>query len=439
MFKLGYSRESRENRNALRNQVYRLKQDGCTRILADVESAYHNDDRRFWRLGVSWIRSGLVSELVVPRLDRFSRTLSTNLAMAEELHQLKVRFRTLDYGQIDISTPQGWSMLVNAGMQAELFSRQLSANVRAGKAYSRKLGKPVGSRIAYGHRRREDGLRLEIDPIYGPMALRVIEIFLEVENITGACRQIEAEHGKQWHPVTLRRWLLSPAIRGHTQYLTKSETPQIIYDTHPPLITQAEFERVQFLLARNHRLWGRNSVTKERKPHQLSGLCYCEYCGKVMSMSNDNTKGKNYIYVRCGYVHCSKKGRTRADAIEAELQRALVAKAYQVIKFVSEAAPILVDPRLAELQTELASLRALNRKNSRQSLEIAIIEIENEISAIKQSQNKPSSERNELLNELIHPSCWDEYSEVERAAIYGELVKEIWIKDKVVTKIKLRL
>jgi hypothetical protein len=44
-FKLGYSRESRENRNALRNQVYRLKQDGCDRILADVESAFQNDDR----------------------------------------------------------------------------------------------------------------------------------------------------------------------------------------------------------------------------------------------------------------------------------------------------------------------------------------------------------------------------------------------------------
>jgi len=104
-FKLGYSRESRENRNALRTQVYRLKLDGCDRIHADVESAFQNDDRKFWKLGVSWIRSGLVSELVVPRLDRFSRTLSTNLAMAEELNQLKVPFRTLDYGAVDISTP----------------------------------------------------------------------------------------------------------------------------------------------------------------------------------------------------------------------------------------------------------------------------------------------------------------------------------------------
>jgi DNA invertase Pin-like site-specific DNA recombinase len=436
-FKLGYSRESRENRNALRNQVYRLKQDGCDRILADVESAFQNDDRKFWKLGVSWIRSGLVSELVVPRLDRFSRTLSTNLAMAAELNQLKVPFRTLDYGAVDISTPQGWATLVNAGMQAELFSRQLSANVKAGKAYSRKLGKPTGSRIAYGYRRREDGLRLEIDPVHGAIALRVIEIFLETEGLTAACKQIETETGKPWDPCTLRRWLLAPALRGHTRYLTKAETPQIIYDTHPPLITAAQYERVQAIIKRNHRLWGKNYSTPDQQPHQLSGLCYCAACRWSMAVTREKRNSQTYVYMRCTNALCKARGRTRADVIEAELQRALVAKAYQVIRFVSDAAPALIDPRLEGLSQELGSLRALNRKNPRQSLELAILEIENEIATIKQTAHKPSAFKNELLEQLIHPIFWDEATESERALIYAELVQEIWVKDKAVDKIKL--
>jgi hypothetical protein len=158
-----------------------------------------------------------------------------------------------------------------------------------------------------------------------------------------------------------------------------------------------------------------------------------------MAISRETVKERTYTYIRCTNALCANRGRTRADVIEAELQRALVAKAYQVIRFVSDAAPVLIDPRLEGLSQELGSLRALNRKNPRQSLEMAIVEIENEIAAIKQAEHKPSAAKNELLEELIHPSCWDEYSDAHKAVIYSELVSEIWVENKVVSKIRLRV
>jgi hypothetical protein len=158
-----------------------------------------------------------------------------------------------------------------------------------------------------------------------------------------------------------------------------------------------------------------------------------------MVISKDMSNGKTYIYVRCASHLCEQRGRTRADAVEAELRRALVAKAYQVIRFVTDAAPVTIDPRLDGLQQELTSLRALQRRNPRDSLALAISEIENEIASIKHVKNKPSEAKNELLELLIHPDCWNEIPVNQIGIVYAELVEKIWIKNKAVTKIKLRV
>ncbi len=78
MVVVGYARvsslEQADNTDALKQQINRLKDAGATQIVQDVESG-RKDDRVNLAALMERVQRGDVSEIIITRLDRISRSL----------------------------------------------------------------------------------------------------------------------------------------------------------------------------------------------------------------------------------------------------------------------------------------------------------------------------------------------------------------------------
>jgi DNA invertase Pin-like site-specific DNA recombinase len=95
----------------------------------------HNDDvrkRPAFMEAIEDAISGKYDVLVVHKIDRFSRKLKVTIDHLEKLGKAGVGFVSIE-NQIDYSTPSGKFMLVMQGGLAELYSDNLSQEVKKGK------------------------------------------------------------------------------------------------------------------------------------------------------------------------------------------------------------------------------------------------------------------------------------------------------------------
>ncbi|MFO0194853.1 MAG: recombinase family protein, partial [Pseudanabaena sp.] len=104
--KIGYARvstrEQSENSHALEQQIARLKAAGATEIYSDVESGSKNSRPKFKQL-IADCKLGRISEVIVTRLDRLTRSLVTLRKTIDQLKDAGVSLVALD-DSIDTST-----------------------------------------------------------------------------------------------------------------------------------------------------------------------------------------------------------------------------------------------------------------------------------------------------------------------------------------------
>ena len=94
--------------------------------------------------------------LVVHKMDRFSRKLRVTLEYLDKLGRAGVGFVSIE-NQIDYSTPSGKFMLVMQGGLAELYSDNLSQEVKKGWAERRAQGLYCGA-LPFGAAKGDDGV-----------------------------------------------------------------------------------------------------------------------------------------------------------------------------------------------------------------------------------------------------------------------------------------
>lgn len=140
--KIGYARVSTGGQN-LERQLDALKAAGCRRIFAEKKSG-KDTDRPELAAALAFMQPG--DTLVVPSLDRLSRSLQDLITTVADLRRREVGFTSL-HENLDTTTPGGRLVFQVFAALAEFIRELIISGTREGLAAARARGR-VGGRPA---------------------------------------------------------------------------------------------------------------------------------------------------------------------------------------------------------------------------------------------------------------------------------------------------
>jgi len=245
------------------------------------------------------------------------------------------------------NNPQGKFMLQIMFGQSKYYSDALSENVKRGNRTKLENGwRPNLAPLGYLNDRATK--TTVPDPLHFPLIRRMFELML-----TGHTpRQIALIARDEWGFRTPKRRKIGGAPLAMSSVYKILGNPfyagVIVWDgqtypgKHEPIVTLAEFERVQ---GRLHR---RDVIRPQRHTFAFTGMIRCSGCGHLITAQhNTNRYGRRYIYYHC--VNRRLGPRCREPAVEARKLDA------QIEAFLSTLA---IEPRMETwLLQELATAR----------------------------------------------------------------------------------
>lgn len=441
------TREQETNSHALEQQISRLTEHGAERLYIDVESGRHKSRPQLDKL-LNDIQSGEISEVIFTRIDRLSRNIAYLLDYVDKFQSYGVNIIFLDQ-DIDLSTAQGRFQLQLYGALAELESNHLSERIKHGKAYFRanqkashplRCYKVVDQHFVLNHDIIEGLTVSEVD-----IGLELIADYLNGGTLRRSLKTINQRHGFTFfcNPSALRRWLLSPVIRGHTVYFSKSKSPLIYENTHERLITDATYQQILDQLTQNH-----YQFPQAKQVYSLSGLVFCGVCGGGCVISNaDRGRAKYYACHRYRVGQCSHKKWCRYELIESEVIKALTLKSHEILNHINTAS-LMEESELQETEEITALKQQITYLVSspfqtpefialRQELEAKIMLLQSQ-----QTMTIPSRlthEQELTLSGLQDPDYWNDKPPDIKKAIFRRLVERIVILDGRVVDVVLKI
>lgn len=351
---------------------------------------------------------------------------------------------------------------------------QKAESIRAGWKHLRSRGLAVNPPFGYwkvGDSHQPDDrpflclLDTHEERSRGQIAREIIDTFLQVKSLGATLKEINLKYGIytfahhrekggrvaremfRFSKGGLRMWLTNPVLRGHIRYLRRSEN-QILYDRHPALMEESEYQQIEQILEFNRQHRGYSG--KMRNP--LSGLVVC---GQCRSTCYTTTGATNYSRAqRTGepltyqtYYQC-KNWRTRAcinkpvvrdavcesAAIVALMERAEVL-ANEVSRPLEQPEPV----ELLELRKQLDNLRLMG---SNPAIQRAIVDIEAQVISMERGLSLSSeveADRYELLSAFQEFDYWESLEFETKRQLYRDLIKEIVILQGEVVQVVLRI
>ena len=102
------------------------------------------------------IEQGDVEAVILYSLERLSRDMLTLLALERYFNEHDVELHTVE-GQVDTSTPDGWTSFAIRSFSGEIERRQVKYRTKKALEYKKRRGEVVGS-VPYGYRREGKAL-----------------------------------------------------------------------------------------------------------------------------------------------------------------------------------------------------------------------------------------------------------------------------------------
>ncbi|MDP5311564.1 recombinase family protein [Streptomyces poriferorum] len=259
----------------------------------------------------SWLndRAPEFDVIVAWRLDRLVRKVG-------DLHDLIDWAR--DHGSkaitsvtepFDLTDPSGAAMASMIASFAQMESLAASERVTSMRQHLLPTSRWGGGSPPYGYRtfKKESGRYLEVNPATAPVVQEAARRVVSGESINAICRDLEnrgvpspadsyarrkVDRDYIWHPVTLKKILASPALRGlktrnepvpgrkyHRKVLVRDELGQVVRMAEP-ILTEAEWNDLQSALA--------STSTPGAKPASprtpFLGVIKCGGCGKNLQL-----------------------------------------------------------------------------------------------------------------------------------------------------------
>lgn len=294
------------------------------------------------------LNRGSIDTVLVKDLSRLGRDhIQTGYYLEVYFPQRQIRCLSLSE-QYDSWEPGGVAQLIPFYFALnDLYAQDISRKVRASLTARKRAGRFIGSSPPFGYRRDpQDPGRLLPDPAAAEDLRRLWRRFLETGSVAGTAHwlteqglptpsQRKGGAGGQWNQTMVRNILTNPTYAGHlTQNRSQRLGPKLpqkraidsahwitVADTHPPLVSQGDFDQAQKLLAR------RSYQRGEQPPHPLSGLAFCADCGGPMTYVRENPQ-RTYLvcqtYRKKGRGFCTPH-RVREDQLLQAVGAALEA------------------------------------------------------------------------------------------------------------------
>ena len=316
-----------------------------TLFLADDGYSGTNFDRPSWKKIIEMIEAGEVSTLIVKDTSRLGREyLQVGYYMEIYFPQKNVRFIAVNDG-VDSAVESSNDFNPIRNWANELHAKDTSRKVRAVKKLQAERGERLGGKPPYGYKTSEaDPAHLEPDAeaaevvrqiftlcASGKGPSQIARILTEQNILTPANYYFQktgkTHHGRDplrpcaWSGTTVSDILGNLVYLGHTVGLRRTtisyknktivqrpESEQfLVENTHPPLISQEQWQIVQEV--RQHK----KRIAKQMdEPNLFSGLVFCADCGKPMVLHRATTMKKLEYNFKC-YTY-GKKGKTACSA-----------------------------------------------------------------------------------------------------------------------------
>ena len=329
------STEMQTDRNSLSTQESHLRQYAqhrkwiVARVFTDAGLSAKNTKRPALQQMLAWAKEGKLDVVLVDKLDRISRNLIDLLNLIENLKDWGVDFVSASQS-FDTSTPTGTLMLSVLGSFAQFEREMIGDRVRENMLQRAKKGLWSGGWTPLGYKVNPGTKVLQIVSDEAQKVREIYAEFFKAKTVRKTCHNLNAtgkfsRSGKPWVLNTIRRILTNPTYIGTLCYakrrtrgdrlLTNHKDDWIsVPNAHQPIVKQADFEKVQEMIAANRtnaKPWSHSS------PHLLTGLGRCSICGSRII----GTGG----YYRC--VGRIQKGLSYCKGLsyrEGELDQAII-------------------------------------------------------------------------------------------------------------------
>lgn len=480
---LGYARVSRreqsENTHALQQQIQRLRDAGCDQVLWDVESGTH-DGRKEFRRVLEKVREGEITEVVITRLDRITRSPRTNLELCDLFANSLVTLRALD-DSIDTRTPTGRFVFRMMGSLAGMEVERLSERVRHGQAYRRRQGRVIRSGLPLGIRANEEDLpELDDQPFVCHLATRTVWTpaqvvqLLATWTVQGSCRLAAAAHREFWglpmglayerdgierrgvrgairQPLSIGQASLSKQLQGPWW---RGRTPWSEAPTHEAILGPELAAAVDRRIAEN-RLTKRGGSRGEILP--VTGLAWCASCGgrahqftrKLRIGGVDDPSGELVTLLRCGAAKrhrgaCGNHRQVAVEDVQAAVVAALRARADALARMAGEEALEAPEepPQAAPLREALAAAEEQYRLTGLGAYEQVIADLGRQLAAVLASAPAAAERGADLAQRLASQQAWEGLSAGDLRVLFAELVERVEIgpdRQQPVARVVLRL
>lgn len=294
-------------------------------IFEDAGRSGKNTKRPAYERMMQKVRAGLVSHVLVYKIDRISRNLVDFSLMYDDFKYNRVTFVSLNE-QFDTSSAIGEAVLKIILVFAELERKLTSERVKDIMIGRANEGKWNGARVPYGwdwdssagwpvHSKKE-----------APFARAMYEMYLEVKS-TGKIRdynnahKIPTKRGGEWTSKTVGDFLRNPMNKGDYRYNyresargRKKPADEIVYleGVFDPLVDPEIWEKVNKIMDINRdqrNMGGLHPI--EKNCNVFAGLIQCGSCGSGYLVGKKDKRRKNgftpslyYCGAKTRAIHC---------------------------------------------------------------------------------------------------------------------------------------
>lgn len=379
-------------------------------VFKDAGRSGKNTHRPEYQRMIEKVKSGMISHVVVYKIDRISRNLVDFSIMYNDFKEHKVAFISLNE-QFDTSSAIGEAVLKIILVFAELERKLTGERVRDIMMNRALEGKWNGARVPYGwdwDTKKQCPVHSDTEAEYARMMYRLYDESHSTCVVRDYCNahDIPTKRGGEWTSKTVADFLRNPMNVGDYRYNyrksargKRNDPSEVIYvkDVFPPLIDRELYERVTHQMDLNTFGLGKDGrKVVSKKTHVFGGLIVCGLCGAFYHSDSDTPRADGFLpsQYRCGAhnkkIHCKAKG-TSDTIMHGFKPERYTAAPYTVIRSGdSDALTAKRDKTIRALE-RLKKLflfedDAMSEKEylmSKRELEGTLSDIENELSALE--------------------------------------------------------
>jgi DNA invertase Pin-like site-specific DNA recombinase len=300
----------------------------CENNGIDVIGFYHDDesgksfDRPAWKKIMTFLKSNKnsVDYIYFLKWDRFSRNAPEAYAELAKLKKWGVEARAMEQ-PLDLEIPEQKVMLAIYLTAPEVDNDRRALNIFHGIRRGKKEGRWLGA-CPRGYKNTRNEYNKPIIAPEGGEQEKLVKMAFK-EFATGKYNVEELRHKLQKKGLRCNRnsfWKLlrNKAYIGKVLVPAfKNEPEEWVNGTHPPLIDETTFYKVQEILE-GRRKKIPSSFKTVRKEFPLRGILKCKKCGN--SLTGSLSKGK--MGVKYAYYHCTKgcNERQKAEVVNEEFE-----------------------------------------------------------------------------------------------------------------------